>query len=117
MSGRVSMWVICTSGRDSYLRERRKRRRQYEHVRAYIQPLCEFHEGNIDAGADGLAFLLPRSWDLAWYRRDFGQVLAALGGEDGEVVALVDDVCAQTGEHVVVEVAAGFPWSVDVFTS
>jgi hypothetical protein len=53
-------------------------------------------------------------WNLAWYGRDFGQVLATLGGEDGEVVALVDDMCAQTREHVVVKATTGFSGSVDV---
>lgn len=104
-------------GKSSYLCEWGERRRQHEHIRAYVQPLGEFQVGDVEAGADGLAFILSRGWDLAWHGREFGQVLAALGGEDREVVALVDDVCAQACEHVVVEATAGFPWSVDVFTS
>jgi hypothetical protein len=90
----------------SHLCEGRQSRGQDEHVRADVQPFGEFHIGDVEAGADGLAFVLSWGWDLAWYGRDFGKILAALGGEDGEVVALVDDVCAQTCEHVVVESAS-----------
>ena len=101
----------------SHLSEWCERRWQHEHVRAYVQPLGELHVGDVEAGTDGLAFVLSWGWDLARYGCEFGQILAALGGKDREVVALVDDVCAQACEHVVVEATAGFPWGVDVFTS
>ena len=64
-----------------------------------------------------MALVLARRWDFTRYGGDLGQVLAICAGEDGEVVALVDEVGAQASEHVVVEAAAGLPRGVDVFAA